>query len=112
MCGGKRRVDGVEGRDIVGAHIARRHHAGKKNLDPPAAKPRDDCIEIAPCPFRRQSTKHVIATKNDDHRLRIIGKRPVEARQPTGGGVSRHAGIDDRYLGASGGEVTLQLVGK
>ena len=102
MSRGKRRIDGIEGAHIIGAHIARRPHAGEQHGDMTILEFLQDAIERRLGHIRIDPAQGVVGAEFEDHRLGAFRDRPVEAAEPAGGGIAGHPGIDDRRGDALG----------
>ncbi len=48
--------------------------------------------------FRADAAQHVVGAEFEDDELGSVRDRPVEPRQPAGGGVAGHAGIGDHDI--------------
>ena len=60
----------------------------------------------------RHAAQHVVGAQLQDHRIGMIGQRPVQPRQPAGRGVAGDAGIDDHRVDPRRLQRRLQLDGE
>ena len=58
------------------------------------------------------AAQRVVGAEFEDHQVGLLGQRPVEPRQPAGGGVAGHPGIDDARANAVGASRASKLAGK
>ena len=112
MSRGKRRINGVERAHIVGAHVARRGHAGEQDRNMPGIELAEDGVQRRLGGFRVDAAQSVIGAQLENNGIGVVRHRPVESTEPARGGVARYAGIDDRDRMALGLERGLEPGGE
>ena len=93
---GKRRINSVEITRIIGAHVARRAHAGKQDSNVTIGELAQNCIESGFGEVGIQPSQCIICPEFDNDRVSAIRNRPIETAETAGGGISRHTRIGDR----------------
>ena len=86
---------------VVGAHVGQALHAGEQDRDAARLRARRMIVREVPLHLvGRQPPEAVVAAQRDDQDPHVAVERPVEAAQPAGGRVARHARVDDLERGS------------
>ena len=80
---------------VVGAEIRRRAHAAQKDGDVTLRQSAQDGVERGARHLRLDPAQHVVGAELEDDRIGALRHRPVQPRQPVGGGIAGDAGIGD-----------------
>src|SRR3546814_4924842 len=73
---------------IVAPKVGRRQHAGEQHWQARVGELRQHGIEVVVGGIRIEAAQAVVGAQFQDNRVGIVGQRPVEPRQPAGGGVT------------------------
>jgi hypothetical protein len=105
-------IDRIEFLGVFVAEISSRHHSGDEHRLAARLQLLDDLRQSVAGDGGVDAAQHVVGAELDDDDVGLRGNGPFEPRQPVGGGVARHAGIDDGDVVAARLERHLKLLGE
>lgn len=105
----QRRIDGVEALLVGRPHVRRRQHSGEQHRDAACLQPRQRVVERLLGDRRIEPAQRVIGAELEDHALRAVGDRPVEAGEPGGRGVAGNPCILNQNIVSAGLERGFQF---
>ena len=88
-------IDAAEVGCVSGSEIGRCFHSRENHLDISRLCTRDDLCEVLLQTRHWKTSQPVVGAELDDEDLHIARERPLEAIQPSCGGITRDTSVDD-----------------